>query len=40
MIKNAFIFTFLQIYVRGKNMISERGGNMIFNLTHIYYIDP
>ena len=25
MIKNVFIFTLVQIYVRGKNMISERG---------------
>ena len=33
MIKNVLIFILLQIYLRGKNMISERGGgNMIFNV--------
>ena len=36
MIKNVFIFTLLQIYVRGKNIISEGGGgNMIFNTYNI-----
>ena len=36
MIKNVFIFSLLQMYVRGKNMISERGGgkNMIFNVIY------
>ena len=40
MIKNVFIFTFLQIYVRGKKYDlrkGEGGGgkNMIFNVMHI-----
>ena len=39
MIKNVFIFTLLQIYVREKNMICERGEwgdgkNMIFNVIY------
>ena len=36
MIKNVLIFILLQIYLRGKNMISERGGgkNMIFNVIY------
>ena len=35
MIKNVFIFTLLQIYVMGKNMIQKRGGiNMIFILIY------
>ena len=46
MIKNVLIFILLQIYLRGKNMISERGGgknmisergggkNMIFNVVY------
>ena len=36
MIKNVFIITLLQIYVTGKNMISDRGvgKNMIFNVIY------
>ena len=36
MTKNVLIFILLQIYVMGKNMISERGGgkNMIFNVVY------
>ena len=36
MIKNMFMFTLWQIYVRGKNMIAERKGgkNMIFNVIY------
>ena len=42
MIKNVLIFILLQIYLRGKNMISERGGgkNMIFNVVYWPLWDP
>ena len=42
MTKNVFIFTLLQIYVRGKKYDLRKGWwkNMIFNEITVYTVDP